>query len=72
LVAGGMGVTTAARQLFVSAGVMFAAVLFEVMQNTMRSHAGGFAVTFAVCAGVGLIGFLLALTLPKEFVKKVA
>lgn len=68
----GTAVTTTARQLFGAAGVMFATVLLESMQNTLRSHAGGFAVTFAVFAGVGLIGFLLALTLPKEFVKKVA
>ena len=72
LVADGTAVTTTARQLFGSAGVRFATVLLDGMQTTLRSHAGGFAVTFAVFAGVGLIGFLLALTLPKEFVKKVA
>ncbi|SON74507.1 Permease of the major facilitator superfamily (fragment) (plasmid) [Latilactobacillus sakei] len=70
LVADGTAVTTTARQLFGSAGVMFATVLLDGMQTTLRSHAGGFAVTFAVFAGVGLIGLLLALTLPKEVAKK--
>ena len=70
LVADGTAVTTTARQLFGSAGVMFATVLLDGMQTTLRSHSGGFAVTFAVFAGVGLIGLLLALTLPKEVAKK--
>lgn len=68
LVADGTAVTTTARQLFGSAGVMFATVLLDGMQTTLRSHSGGFAVTFAVFAGVGLIGLLLAL--PKEVAKK--
>lgn len=66
----GTAVTTTARQLFGSAGVMFATVLLDGMHTTLRSHVGGFAVTFAVFAGVGLIGLLLALTLPKEVAKK--
>ncbi len=70
LVADGTAVTTTARQLFGSAGVMFATVLLDNMQVTLNSHAGGFAVTFAVFAGVGLVGLLLALTLPKAVEQK--
>ena len=70
LVADGTAVTTTARQLFGSAGVMFATVLLYNMQVTLNSHAGGFAVTFAVFAGVGLVGLLLALTLPKAVEQK--
>ena len=70
LVADGTAVTTTARQLFGSAGVIFATVLLDNMQVTLNSHAGGFAVTFAVFAGVGLVGLLLALTLPKAVEQK--
>ena len=70
LVADGTAVTTTARQLFGSAGVIFATVLLDNMQVTLNSHAGGFAVTFAVFAGVGLVGLLLALTLPRVVEQK--
>jgi EmrB/QacA subfamily drug resistance transporter len=66
LVPDGTAVTTTARQLFGSAGVLLATVLLAGLQLRLHSQTGGFTLTFALFALVGLCGLLLALSLPKK------
>lgn len=66
LVPDGTAVTTTARQLFGSAGVLLATVLLDALQGQLDSQTGGFAFTYAVFAALGAAGLILALSLPRQ------
>ncbi|WP_419182032.1 MFS transporter [Lacticaseibacillus pabuli] len=66
LISHGTAVTTTARQLFGSAGVLAATLILSAAQRGLGSRSGGFALTYGVFAVVGLCGLLLAMTLPKS------
>ncbi|ERL64879.1 hypothetical protein L248_0483 [Schleiferilactobacillus shenzhenensis LY-73] len=78
LVAHATAVTTTARQLFGSAGVAIATALLTLFTNQNLQHGPigsqiiGFQYTFAIFALVGIIGALIALTLPAGPAKKTA
>jgi EmrB/QacA subfamily drug resistance transporter len=66
LVPDGTAVTTTARQLFGSAGVLLATVLLANLQLRLGVRPRAFALTFALFALIGLCGLLLALSLPRK------
>ncbi|RRG18893.1 MFS transporter [Weissella viridescens] len=63
-VSDGTAVTTTARQLFGSAGVMLATTVLAQSQNVTHSLGSSFQVTYGLFALIGIIGLGLALTLP--------